>query len=240
MRGDRQLATTSRGSRLIGRFRSICTISSVSAGSSVGQVLGRVGLELFEEDAIGGDLAQRLPVGRARHGDGDGQRSAVARQADHPHVVAEVLATELRADVERAGQFQDLLLGLGVADRVAGHRPFGGQGVQVAGAGVLRGLEGVLGAGAADDHSQVIRRAGSRAQLAQLLVEEPHECLGVQHRLGLLVQEGLVGRTATLGHDQELVGQASWGAVAAYRSIWAGRLVPVFLSSHIVKGAIWE
>jgi len=33
----------------------------------------------------------------------------------------------------------------------------------------------------------------------------------------------------------------SWpDTVSAYSSIWAGRLDPVFFSSHVVIGAIWE
>ena len=44
---------------------------------------------------------------------------AVARQPDHAHVVAEVLAAELRADPERLGQLEDLLLQLEVAEAVA-------------------------------------------------------------------------------------------------------------------------
>ena len=66
----------------------------------VGQVLRGVGLELLEEHALGGDLAERLAVGRARHRERDRARRAVTRQADHAHVVAEVLAAELRADAE--------------------------------------------------------------------------------------------------------------------------------------------
>ena len=68
----------------------------------LGQVLRGIGLELLEEHAVGGDLAERLAVGRARHRERDRARRAVARQADHAHVVAEVLAAELRADAELA------------------------------------------------------------------------------------------------------------------------------------------
>ena len=45
-------------------------------------------------------------------------------------------------------------------------------GVEVLGRGVLRGLQGELGRGAADDDRQVVRRAGRGAQRAQLLVQE--------------------------------------------------------------------
>ena len=75
-------------------------------------------LELLEEDAVGGDLAERLAVGRARHRDADRAGGAVAGQADHPDVVAEVLAAELGADAEAPGELQDLGFQLDVAEAV--------------------------------------------------------------------------------------------------------------------------
>jgi hypothetical protein len=119
----------------IGRDRSMRTTSSVAAssprrelfGGRLGQVVTGLELELLDEDALGGDLAQALPVGRARHGDRDRQAGAVPREPDDAHVVAEVLAAELGADAELAGQLEDLLLQLGVAEAVAGHGPFGRQ-----------------------------------------------------------------------------------------------------------------
>ena len=72
--------------------------------------------------------------------------------------------------------------------------------------GVLRGLEGVLGAGAADDDRQVVRRAGRRAE--RRAASRPGSVIirvRVQDGLGLLVQEGLVRAAAALGHEQELV-----------------------------------
>ena len=74
------------------------------------KILRRVGLELLEEHAVGGDLAQRLAVGRARHRERDRARRAVPRQADHAHVVTEVLAAELRADPERLRQREHFAL----------------------------------------------------------------------------------------------------------------------------------
>ena len=69
-----------------------------------------------DESALGSDLAQRLTVGRTRHGDADRARRTVAREADHPDVVAEVLAAELGADTGPPGDLEDLLLKLGVAE----------------------------------------------------------------------------------------------------------------------------
>ena len=100
----------------IGRVEIDRTTSPPSVGCvDLGQEARRVGLELLEEDAVGGDLAEDLAVGRARDADADRQAGAVARQADHAHVVAEILAAELRADAEAAGQLEHLLLEIAVA-----------------------------------------------------------------------------------------------------------------------------
>ena len=127
------------------------------------------------------------------------------RQPDHPHVVAEVLAAELGADPEVAGQLQHLLLHVRVAEGVPELGAAGRQRVQVVRRGQLGHLERVLGRHPADHDGQVVGRAGRGAQRAQLLVQEAGQPLRVQQRLGLLVQERLVGRAAALGQDQELV-----------------------------------
>ena len=205
----------------IGRLRSICTTSppaTSSAHPGLGHVVRGVGLELLEEDAVGGDLAQRLPVRRARDGERHRARGAVPRQPDHADVVAEVLAAELRADPERLGQLEDLLLELEVAEAVRAHRPRGRQVVEVVRRGVLRGLERELRRRTADHHGQVVRRARGRAERADLLVEELQHPRRVQDRLGLLVEEGLVGRAAALGHEEELVLRLARRARASSRA----------------------
>ena len=173
----------------------------------LGQVVRRVGLELLEEHALRRDLRERLTVGRAGHRDGDRARRAVARQSDHAHVVAEVLAAELRADPEAARHLEDLGLHVEVAEGMSRSGSRRRQAVEVAGARVLRGLERELGRGPADDDGQVVRRAGGGADRAQLLVEELPHRRGVEHGLGLLEQQRLVRRSAALGHEQELVGR---------------------------------
>ena len=155
----------------------------------LGQVLGRVALELLEEHALGGDLGQRLAVGRAGHGDADRARGAVAGEADDPDVVAEVLAAELGADAELLGELQHLGLHLEVAEAVPAGGALGGEGVEVAGRGQLGRLHRELGRRSADDHGEVVRRAGRGAEQAQLLVEEGQQALGVEDGLGLLEQE---------------------------------------------------
>jgi hypothetical protein len=129
----------------------------------------------------------------------------VAGQADDPHVVAEVLAAELRADLRPARQLEDLRLELVVpealAELVAGLR----EGVEVAGRRQLGRLHRDLGRRAADHDGQVVRRAGGRAQRPDLRVQELEHAGLVQDGLGLLVEVALVGRAAALGHEQQLV-----------------------------------
>ena len=52
----------------------------------------------------------------------DRARRAVARQADHAHVVAEVLAAELRADAGLLRELEHLRLELEVAEAAAERR----------------------------------------------------------------------------------------------------------------------
>ena len=73
----------------------------------LGQMVAGFELELFDEDPLGSDLAQALPVGRAGNRDRDRQRGAVSRQPDDPHVVTEVLAAELGANSRLRGQVPD-------------------------------------------------------------------------------------------------------------------------------------
>jgi hypothetical protein len=70
---------------------------------------------------------------------------------------------------------------------------------------VLDRLQAGLGRGAADHERQVIGRAGRGPEHLHLLGEELHEARGVQDRLRLLEQEGLVRRAAALGEHQEVV-----------------------------------
>ena len=69
----------------------------------------------------------------------------------------------------------------------------------------LDSLEVLLRREAADDDCQVVRRARSRPEGLDLLVEELLELVRVQERLGLLEQEGLVGRSSALCHEVEVV-----------------------------------
>ena len=167
--------------------------------------------QLLHEHALLGDLALGLTVGRAGHADADRQRRAMARQADHPHVMAEILAAELRADAHRLSQLVDLFLHRDIAERMrvvaARRRQF----VIVAGGRHFDGLEVQLGRQAADDDGEVIGRAGRRAERQNLLLDEADQTVMRQQRGRRLVEEGLVGGAAALHHEQELVGVLALG-----------------------------
>ena len=171
------------------------------------EVVRGIALELLEEGTLRCDARECLAVRRARDGDGDRQRGAMAGKSDDAHVVAEVLAAKLRPDAEAAGEIEDLCLHLEVAEAMCVHASVHGKGVEVASARQLGHLEGVLRAGAADHDRQVVRRACRGAQRAQRGVEELPEARGVEQRLGLLEEEGLVGRPAALGHIEQFVGE---------------------------------
>lgn len=87
---------------------------------------GRVGLQLLQEDALGGDLRDGLAVGGAGDRDGDRAGRAVTGQADDADIMAEVLAAELGADADLLRQLEDLLLQLLVPEPVAGGEPSAG------------------------------------------------------------------------------------------------------------------
>ena len=172
----------------------------------LGQIFRRIVLELLEIDAVAGDLAERLAVGRARHAEPDRQRGAVAGKPDHPHVVAEILAAELRAHAERLRELVHLLLHREVAEGVAVLGALRRQIVEIAAGGELHRLHGELGRGAADDDGEVIGRARGGAEREHLLLEEGDHAVVGEDRRRRLEQERLVGGAAALGDEQELVG----------------------------------
>src|SRR6185436_2027678 len=106
------------------------------------------------EDAVLRDLSEHLPVGRAGKGDGHGTGRAVPGKTDDPHVVAEILSAELRADAGAPGDLEDLLFEGAVAERPAELVAVGGQAVQISGGRELGDLERVFRRGAADDDGQ--------------------------------------------------------------------------------------
>ena len=85
------------------------------------------------------------------------------------------------------------------------------QRVEIAGRGELHRLHRLLGAGPADDHGEVVGRAGRGAEGEDLLLEEGEHPVAAQDRRRRLIEEALVGRAAALGDEQELVGVLAFG-----------------------------
>mmetsp|Transcript_24775 Transcript_24775/g.58881 ORF Transcript_24775/g.58881 Transcript_24775/m.58881 type:complete len:306 (+) Transcript_24775:1057-1974(+) len=119
--------------------------------------------------------------------------------------MAEVLAPELRPDPHFLAELVDLGLPLEVAEGTAPRVAAGVELIEVLGAGELHCLKRLLGAEAADHERDVVRGAGSGAEGLDFLFDELRERRRVQQRLGLLVEEGLVGGPSSLGHEHELV-----------------------------------
>jgi len=114
------------------------------------QVFGGIGFEFLQEHTLRIDFAQDLPVGGAGDADPDGHAGAVAGQADHPNVMAEILPAELRADAGLAGELQDFFLEAPVPEGLAVLVALARQAVEIAAACELHGLQIHFGRGAAD------------------------------------------------------------------------------------------
>ncbi len=139
---------------------------------NVRHVLGRIGFQLFQKDAVFGDLALGLTIRRAGNANADRQRSAVARQANDAHVMAEIFAAELCADTERLRELVDFSFHFEITEGVPGFRTLGGQAVQIARRGELDRLQVHLGGSAADDDRQMVRRAGGCAEAQDLVLRK--------------------------------------------------------------------
>lgn len=129
----------------------------------------------------------------------------MTRHADHTHVVAEVLAAELRADAHLARHLQNGLLHLQVAEGAAELVAARVQIVQVLRGGQLHRLQTRLSGGAADGERQMVGRTRSSAQRLDFRLDEGHQTLRRQQSLRLLEEVRLVRRAAALRHEHELV-----------------------------------
>ena len=101
--------------------------------------------------------------------------------------------------------FEQRLFKFDVTESAAGFVARGGQAVIVVGRGELNRKHRLFSRGTADHESDVIRGASSRTQALHLFNEVGHERLGIQNRLGFLIEVALVGRAAALDNAQELV-----------------------------------
>ena len=94
------------------------------------------------------------------------------RQPDHPDIMAEIFAAELRADPQSPCQFEHVLLEPAIAIGLAVAIALLRQGVEIAAAGELDRLQIHLRRGAADDDREVVGAAGGGSEGADLVVEE--------------------------------------------------------------------
>ncbi len=171
----------------------------------LGDEFGGVVVEFLNPDALAVDFCLDVTVGRATHAQTDGARCAMARQTHDAHVVSHVFAAELRAKSNLVGLGEHLFFQFHVAEGTTRLVARGGQLVVVVRRGEFHGEQVLLGTGATYHKGDVIRRARCGAQRLHLLHQEGHQRGGIKHGLGHLVQIGLVGRAAALGHAQEAI-----------------------------------
>ena len=78
----------------------------------LGDELAGILFEFFEEDAVFGNLGFRLAVGGAGDADPHGTGSTMAGEANDADIVREVATTELGADADLAGGFEEVFFQL--------------------------------------------------------------------------------------------------------------------------------
>ena len=125
--------------------------------------------------------------------------------------MTEILAAELCADAELLCELVHFLLEREIAEGAPVGSPRGRQRVEIAGRGELDGLQRLFGAGPADDDREMVGRAGRGAERQDLLLQEGDHAVVRQDRGRRLIEIGLVGGAAALGHEQELVGVLALG-----------------------------
>ena len=137
--------------------------------------------------------------------------------------MGKIASAELGADTKVAGGGQQLLFKFDIPKGTAVSVTGGGQIVIVMGGDQFDRLQGCLGAGAADDEGQVVRRAGGRAKGFHLFDKKVFQGIGIEQGFGLLVQVTLVGAAAAFG-DKEKTILVTCGGIYIYlgRQVGAG------------------
>ena len=171
---------------------------NIFISACLGEEARRITLEFLDKDPFGRNLGKRLPVGRTGHTDSDGAGRAMPWQPDDPYIVTVVFPAELRTDTQVPRDLQDLHLPFGVAPGMAKFVALRRQAVKRPDRGLLDRFQRCFGRRAANHHREVIGRACRGAQIEYRRADELAKRLRVQHRLGFLVKEGLVGRAAAL------------------------------------------
>ena len=113
-------------------------------------------------------------------------------QAHHAHIMAEILAAELRPDAKVLRELMHFRFQLRIAEGMAGKIARIRQRIQPFRTGQLHGFQCCFRAGAANDNRQVIGRAGAGAECLDLLFQKRKQLWLIKHSAGLLEQEGLI------------------------------------------------
>jgi len=199
---------------------------------NIRKIFRGVSLQLFKENAVFSDFAKGLTISGARNPQTDRARGTVAREPNHPDIMAEILSSELSTNSHLLGKLVDLLLPLKIAEAspmlVSGGREI----IEIASRSKLDSLESHLSRKPANDHGKMVRRAGGGSKGFDLLIKELEKGVRVQQGLGLLIQKGLVGGAPSLGHEEEVI----LGSLGSIKLNLGGKVGPcVGLLKH-VKG----
>ena len=172
----------------------------------LGNERSRVVIQLLNPYTVFVDLTFDVSVSRAAYAQANRAACTVTRQTNNTYVVRHVLSAELCTEADLVRLLQELLLQLHIAESTTSLIARRRQGVVIMGRSELHGQQVLLCRSTADDDSNVVRRTSSRSEAFHLLHKERNERTGVlDTRLGLLIEIGLVRRTATLGHAKETV-----------------------------------
>lgn len=162
-------------------------------------------IEFFDPDTVAVDLRLDITVGRAADAHTYGARSAMTRHTDHTDIVGEILTAELSSESYIVGGVEEFLLEFDISESVAILIALSGEIVVILHRGLLDSGEVGFGRSTADDESDMIGRTSGSAESLHLLDKERHESLLIKDSLSLLIEISLIGRAATLSHEEELI-----------------------------------
>ena len=162
-------------------------------------------IEFFDPDTIAVDLRLDITVGRAADAHTYGARSAMTRHTDHTDIVGEILTAELSSESYIVGGVEEFLLEFDISESVAILIALSGEIVVILHRSLLDSGEVGFGRSTADDESDMIGRTSGSAESLHLLDKERHESLLIKDSLSLLIEISLIGRAATLSHEEELI-----------------------------------
>ena len=162
-------------------------------------------IEFFDPDTVAVDLRLDITVGRAADAHTYGARSAMTRHTDHTDIVGEILTAELSSESYIVGGVEEFLLEFDISESVAILIALSGEIVVILHRSLLDSGEVGFGRSTADDESDMIGRTSGSAESLHLLDKERHESLLIKDSLSLLIEISLIGRAATLSHEEELI-----------------------------------